>query len=317
MPIIRVFRLKRRGATTVGMALFILGCSVVLICWIPFWSLFSWPLVGLSALVGIIGLIIAARSRQQHYAPLISGAATGLVAIAMSLMVTEIVEILLGGASSARPSIPPQDTRQAARPQDPSVAPHVAKAGLGPPSTPDPIRPAPEKPHEPKKRPPVAPPPRQSTEEDEFRAKVAKLDLTLERRKRIVDEVYAAEDRAQWEADRYYDSVDQFREHLAYFEKNSEEYRKDVAHKNALTYENLKLLMDEALIEDWPHPEYPACDVEEIAKKTPVTVYADKGTLTYHRRGCPLLGRDGPTVKLSIYKAITTNGSKACGHCNP
>jgi hypothetical protein len=158
---------------------------------------------------------------------------------------------------------------------------------------------------------------RSDPKEIEFRSKIEGLGLTLEQRQAIGKEALAAEDRAMWEASRFYPTGTKPNEHLQYYEKAFDKYRSEVMTKHKLTKDQLSLIDMESLLDKWPKPEYPTFDIEDAASHLRINVYTNQGSLTYHRINCTLLDRNRPHVKLTLHQAITTPGSRPCGACAP
>ncbi|HEX8200752.1 MAG TPA: hypothetical protein VF590_09710, partial [Isosphaeraceae bacterium] len=83
-----------RRANRLGIASLVLGILALLISWIPILGLAAWPLAGIGIILGIVGIVLAARTRRVGYASAITGTVLGVAAIG----VTVVVSSLLGRA---------------------------------------------------------------------------------------------------------------------------------------------------------------------------------------------------------------------------
>jgi hypothetical protein len=149
--------------------------------------------------------------------------------------------------------------------------------------------------------------------EETFKKRGIPLLLRLE----IFQLLCLAEDRAQWEADRLYPMIDHFQENMRYHDEMTPKYEKPINDKYHLTEDENTLIATEANIRKWPLPQKSALDLPQLARGMKVTVYANRGDHTYHRKVCALLDGGRPTVSMSLYEAISNLTEKPCHVCAP
>ncbi|WP_422924444.1 hypothetical protein [Singulisphaera sp. PoT] len=110
---------------------------------------------------------------------------------------------------------------------------------------------------------------------------------------------------------------------IVYRLKTLEELEQTIARDHKTSLQEVKVVFAKGLAEKWAEPKYPAFDEKKAAKNLDCTVYARLGGRMYHRAKCELLEGDDdddediPVVSVTLYKALTTKGSRACATCKP
>ena len=120
-----------------------------------------------------------------------------------------------------------------------------------------------------------------------------------------------------WEANRLWEPGTTDPKYSRYMDARIEQYGEIVRKRHALSADQFDTIMDEGQIDGWVIPSYPSCDVAEVALGMRHDVYAIRGGLEYHRKDCHRLEDASRVVTISIHKAVTTKGSKACPLCDP